>query len=91
MGGAMDDLKDFSKPGALAQNELFRQVLTIMIREDINQSDLAKRLQISTAAVAKMFKGSQSVTLERAEKVARAVGMTLHVYLTPRIDDGAEP
>jgi plasmid maintenance system antidote protein VapI len=91
MGGAMDDLKDFSKPGALAQNELFTQVLTIMIREDINQSDLAKRLQISTAAVAKMFKGSQSVTLERAEKVARAVGMSLHVYLTPRIDDGVEP
>ena len=91
MGGAMDDLTDYKKPGTLAQNELFTQVLTIMIRDGVNQSDLARRLQISTAAVAKMFKGSQSVTLERAEKVARAVGMSLHVYLTPRIVEGGEP
>jgi plasmid maintenance system antidote protein VapI len=87
----MDDLEDYKEPGTLARDELFTQVYAVMIRQGINYAELAKRLHVSRAAVSQMLKRPQSVTLERAEKIARAVGMTLHVYLTPRLDEGGDP
>jgi len=86
----MDDLEDFKEPGTLARDELFTQLYAAMIRQEINHSELARRLHVSRAAVSQMLKRPQSLTLERAEKIARAVGMTLHVYLTPRLDEGGE-
>lgn len=85
----MDDLEDFKKPGTQAQNEFFTEIMAIMIRKGINQSELARRLNVSRMAVSQMFK-NQNVTLERADKVAHALGKSLHVYLTDRLDTGGE-
>ena len=85
----MDDLEDFKEPGSMAASELMAQLYTIMIQEGINQTDLAKRLGVSKMAVSKLFKNSQSVTLHRAERFARALGKDLHIYLTDRLDGGA--
>jgi transcriptional regulator with XRE-family HTH domain len=82
----VDDLEDYKNPGTLARDQFFSQIMVLMIKEGINQSDLARRLGVSRMAVSQMFRRRHSVTLERAEKVARVLGKTLNVYLTDRLD-----
>lgn len=49
----------------------------------MTQSDLAKRLGVSSAYVQKVEAGKANLTLGQLSRIAEALGTVLHIELTP--------
>ena len=55
-----------------------------MKRMGLNQSTLAKRMNVSRAYIAKLMSGDVNITFGTAMKLARALEMDFFPTLTPR-------
>lgn len=58
----------------------------------ISQAELAAAIGVSQAYISKVLKGNVNFTLATMTKLARAVGATVHVQLSPPAEaDGLKP
>lgn len=57
-----------------AQNELYRQVIEFMERENLNQTQLAERLGVSKGYISQVLKGEFNYTLKKLIELSLAVG-----------------
>lgn len=57
------------------QNEIFRQVWTYMEKEDLNQSQLAKRLGVSKGYISQILNGNFNFTLKKLIELAIFIGV----------------
>ncbi|RKR84839.1 DNA-binding XRE family transcriptional regulator [Mucilaginibacter gracilis] len=61
------------------QNELFRQVYQYMAEENINQTELAKRLNVSKGYISQILKGNFNYTLKKLIDLCLAIGIVPHI------------
>ena len=61
-----------------------RRCISQMKRMGLNQSTLAKRMNVSRAYIAKLMSGDVNITFGTAMKLARALEMDFFPTLTPR-------
>lgn len=67
-------------------SELFRKNLKTAIRErGTTQSKLAEAVGTSESAISNIISGSQGVTIERADKIAKALDFTLSELLEEKL------
>jgi transcriptional regulator with XRE-family HTH domain len=57
-----------------AQNELYRQVITFMEKEKLNQKQLAEKLGVSKGYISQILKGEFNYTLKKLIELSMAVG-----------------
>jgi transcriptional regulator with XRE-family HTH domain len=57
------------------QNEIFRQVWAYMEKEDLNQSQLAKRLGVSKGYISQIINGNFNFTLKKLIELATFIGV----------------
>jgi transcriptional regulator with XRE-family HTH domain len=67
--------------------EFTEDMVTEMEKQDVNRSELARRIDSSPAYVTKILRGSTNFTLESMVKIARALGCRYRCHLEP---DGCE-
>lgn len=58
-----------------AQNELFRQVMAYIEKEDITQTELASRLGVSKGYISQILNGNFNYTLKKLIEVSLAIGL----------------
>ena len=58
-----------------AQNELFRQVMAYIEKENITQTELALRLGVSKGYVSQILNGNFNYTLKKLIEVSLAIGL----------------
>ncbi len=70
------------------QNELFRQLSDYMERENMNRTELAKKLDVSKGYVSQVLSGDCNFTLKKIVQLSLAIGkvpcisfITLDAYL----------
>jgi len=64
--------------------ELFRRhVLEIMQDQDVSMQSVADKAGMKRPSLSRILAGKENVTLERAERIAHAIGVKLHELLTP--------
>ena len=64
------------------QNELFRQVTEYMERENINQTELAARLNVSKGYVSQILNGNFNHTLKKLIEICLAIGLVPQIKFT---------
>jgi transcriptional regulator with XRE-family HTH domain len=52
-------------------------------KKGMSRADLARALKVSTAYVAKVFRGDANFTIETMVKLARAVGARVNIHISP--------
>jgi transcriptional regulator with XRE-family HTH domain len=57
------------------QNELYRQVISYMEREEINQTELAERLKVSKGYISQILNGKFNYTLKKLIEISLAIGV----------------
>ena len=57
-----------------AQNELYRQVVSFMEKEGLNQTQLAERLGVSKGYISQILKGEFNYTLKKLIEISMAIG-----------------
>jgi len=57
-----------------AQNELYRQVISFMEKEGLNQTQLAERLGVSKGYISQILKGEFNYTLKKLIEISMAIG-----------------
>ena len=67
-----------------------RRCIKQMKRMGLNQSALAKRMNVSRAYIAKLMSGDVNITFGTAMKLAKALEMDFFPTLTPRGKTAAE-
>ena len=76
------------RPSIQAETE-FKQLmivevlLQIMKQQDINRTELAKRMEVQPSRVTAMLSGSNNFTIETLVRAGRAVGAELHQTFAP--------
>jgi transcriptional regulator with XRE-family HTH domain len=58
-----------------------RRVLEVLASKGISRSGLATRLGVSIPTVSALLNSDEGITLDRAERVAKAIGTPLHELL----------
>lgn len=58
-----------------------RRVLEVLAQKGISRSTLAARLGVAIPTVSAMLNSDEGITLDRAERVAKAIGTPLHELL----------
>lgn len=58
-----------------------RRVLEVLAAKGISRSTLAARLGVAIPTVSAMLNSDEGITLDRAERVAKAIGTPLHELL----------
>ena len=58
-----------------------RRVLEVLANKGISRSGLAAKLGVSIPTVSALLNSDEGITLDRAERVAKAIGTPLHVLL----------
>lgn len=67
-------------------SELFRKNLLAVLRErGMSQNDLAELIGTSRPAISKIISGVEGVTLDRADRIATALGFTLSELLEEKL------
>jgi len=64
------------------QNELFRQVSEFMERENINQTELAAKLNVSKGYVSQILNGNFNYTLKKLIELCLAIGLVPQIKFT---------
>jgi transcriptional regulator with XRE-family HTH domain len=62
-----------------AQNELYRQVISFMEKEGLNQTQLAARLQVSKGYISQILKGEFNYTLKKLIELSLAINKVPHI------------
>lgn len=71
--------------------EAFREnVRSLLTAKDLSISALARAAGIQQASMSKILAGHESVTLQRAERIAEALGVQLAELLSAHAGVGAE-
>jgi transcriptional regulator with XRE-family HTH domain len=68
------------------QNELFRQVTEYMERENINQTELAAKLNVSKGYVSQILNGNFNYTLKKLIELCLAIGLVPEIKFT-KVED----
>ena len=68
------------------QNELFRQVVKYMADENINQTELAKRLNVSKGYVSQILNGNFNYTLRKLIEISLLIGVVPQIKYT-KVED----
>lgn len=58
-----------------------RRVLEVLAQKGISRSTLATKLGVAMPTVSAMLNSDEGITLDRAERVAKAIGTPLHELL----------
>jgi transcriptional regulator with XRE-family HTH domain len=64
------------------QNELFRQVTEYMDKEDINQTELAAKLNVSKGYVSQILNGNFNYTLKKLIEICLAINLVPRIKYT---------
>jgi len=82
-----DTLKDFNnffenEPSKEMQswsllNDFYHLILTYMKKNKINQSQLARKLNISRSAISQLFNNEPNVSIKKISEIANAIGLNL--------------
>jgi transcriptional regulator with XRE-family HTH domain len=64
------------------QNELFRQVSEYMRRENINQTELAAKLNVSKGYISQILNGNFNYTLKKLIELCLAIGLVPQITFT---------
>ncbi len=59
--------------------------------KNISRAELARRLGVSPAYVTKIFRGDVNFTIDSMVRLARAVGVRLHLHLAPEGQEVCRP
>ena len=68
------------------QNELYRQVIEYMERENINQTELAGRLNVSKGYVSQILNGNFNYSLKKLIELCLSIGLVPQIKFM-KIDD----
>ena len=68
------------------QNELFRQVTEYMDKENINQTELAAKLNVSKGYVSQILNGNFNYTLKKLIELCLAIGLVPEIKFT-KVED----
>lgn len=68
------------------QNELFRQVSEYMERENINQTELAKRLKVSKGYISQILNGNFNYTLKKHIELCLSIGLVPKISYKSIVD-----
>ena len=60
---------------------------SIRLADEISQVALAKRMKISRAHLCDIEKGRRTVTIERAAKLAKVLGYSVHQFVATALQD----
>lgn len=77
-----------------AQNELYRQVVEFMERENLNQTELAQRLGVTKGYISQILKGNFNYTLKKLIELSIAIGQVPFIHYKPIkqvIEEDAKP
>ncbi len=66
-----------------AQNELYRQVVTFMEKEGLNQTELALRLGVTKGYISQILKGNFNYTLKKLIELSIAIGHVPSIQYKP--------
>lgn len=56
------------------QNDIYREVITYMHANNLNQTDLAKKLNVSNSYISQVLNGNFNFTLKKLIELALAIG-----------------
>ncbi len=66
------------------ENEITEKILEIMKRKNISRAELAEKLDVSRAAVTKLFRHGSNITIKRLLVIAEALESTVEVRICSR-------
>lgn len=81
--------EDFAKTPSIEAEIEFRKLIVVeellqfMKREGINRTELAKRMNVSSARITAMLSGDSNLTIDTLVRAGRAVGGDLHQTYAP--------
>ena len=65
------------------QNEIFRQVKFYMEKNDLNQTQLAKKLGVSKGYISQILNGNFNFTLKKLIELSLAIGISPNIQFKP--------
>ena len=66
------------------QNEIFRQVYQYMDKENLNQSQLAKKLGVSKGYISQILNGNSNFTLKKLIELSISIGIIPDIQFLKR-------
>lgn len=70
---------------ATGASDVFRENLAIILKEQgVSMSELARRIGTAQANISRIIHGKEQVTIDRAQRIAEALDVSLREILTER-------